>query len=84
MTVIRMPEIEAAKPLDVMEQFVAANDWAFDRPNDHEMAVQVPGKWCDYNVYCAWNEAMGRCTSPSPSIRGCRKSVARPFTSSSR
>ncbi len=57
MTVIRVPDIEEATPLDVIEQIVAAKDWAFDRPNDQEMAVQVPGKWCDYNVFCAWNES---------------------------
>ena len=43
----------------MIEQIVAANDWVFDRPNDQEMAVQVPGKWCDYNVFCAWNETVG-------------------------
>ena len=59
MTVIRMSDIEEASPLDVIEQIVAANDWVFDRPNDQEMAVQVPGKWCDYNVFCAWNETVG-------------------------
>lgn len=59
MTVMNMSDIEEGSPLDVIEQLVAANDWVFDRPNDQEMAVQVPGKWCDYNVFCAWNEAVG-------------------------
>ena len=59
MNVIRMSDIEEASPLDVIEQIVAANDWVFDRPNDQEMAIQVPGKWCDYNVFCAWNETVG-------------------------
>ncbi|MBK8173760.1 MAG: YbjN domain-containing protein [Rhodospirillales bacterium] len=59
MTMIRVPEIEDATPLDVIEQIVAANDWVFDRPNDQEIAVQIPGKWCDYNVFCAWNAAVG-------------------------
>lgn len=27
----------AANPLDIMEQVVAANDWAFDRRSDHEI-----------------------------------------------
>ena len=42
-------------PLDVIEQIVNANDWTFDRRNDQEMAVQVPGRWCDYSLYFAWN-----------------------------
>ena len=42
-------------PLDVIERIVNANDWTFDRHNDQEMAVQVPGRWCDYSLYFAWN-----------------------------
>jgi hypothetical protein len=57
MTMIREPEgSDRDSPLDVIEQIVAANDWAFDRPNDQEIAIQIPGRWCDYNLYCAWNE----------------------------
>jgi hypothetical protein len=56
MSVFRGSELQGSSPLDVIEQIVNANDWVFDRPNDQEMAVQVPGRWCDYNFYCAWNE----------------------------
>lgn len=45
-------------PLDVIEQMVQAKDWLFDRNSDHEMAVRVPGRWCDYNLFFAWNEAV--------------------------
>lgn len=31
------------------------NDWDFDRPSDRELTVQVPGRWCDYSLYFAWN-----------------------------
>ncbi len=44
------------KPLDIVERIAAANDWIFDRRNDEEMAVQVPGRWCDYSLFFAWNE----------------------------
>ncbi|MCP5367657.1 MAG: YbjN domain-containing protein [Hyphomicrobiales bacterium] len=47
------------EPLDVIEQIVDANDWDFDRPNDRELTVQVPGRWCDYSLYFAWNADMG-------------------------
>ena len=46
-------------PLDVIEHVVSANDWMFDRCSDQEMAVQAPGRWCDYSLYFAWNEEMG-------------------------
>lgn len=49
----------APNPLDLVEQFVTANDWAFDRRSDEELAVEVPGKWCNYSLYFAWREDMG-------------------------
>ena len=45
----------ASNPLDVLEQIVIANDWAFDRRNDSEMAAEAPGKWCDYGLYFSWS-----------------------------
>jgi len=54
-----LEEEAAANPLDLVEQFVTANDWPFDRRNDDEMAVEVPGKWCDYSLYFAWREDIG-------------------------
>jgi hypothetical protein len=46
----------STNPLDVMEQIVASNDWAFDRRNDSEMAAEAPGKWCDYGLYFSWSQ----------------------------
>ncbi|SHI61690.1 hypothetical protein SAMN02745194_00741 [Roseomonas rosea] len=45
----------AANPLDVVEQIVSANEWAFDRRSDGEMAAEAPGKWCDYGLHFAWS-----------------------------
>ena len=42
-------------PLDVVEQVVAANEWAFDRRSDSEMAAEAPGRWCDYGLYFSWS-----------------------------
>ena len=53
---VAIDESSGPNPLDVVEQVVSANDWAFDRRNEDEMAVQVPGKWCDYSLYFAWRE----------------------------
>lgn len=44
-----------SNPLDVVEQIVSANDWAFDRHSDYEMAAEAPGKWCDYSLYFSWS-----------------------------
>ena len=48
-----------SKPLDTVEQMVECNDWAFDRRGDDEIAFQVPGSWCDYSLFFAWNEEVG-------------------------
>jgi len=45
----------AANPLDMLEQIVAANEWAFDRRSEGEMAAEAPGKWCDYGLYFSWS-----------------------------
>jgi len=45
----------AANPLDVLEQIVSANEWVFDRRSDSEMAVEAPGRWCDYGLYFCWS-----------------------------
>ncbi|MCK8786971.1 YbjN domain-containing protein [Roseomonas sp. NAR14] len=44
----------AGNPLDVLEQIVTANEWAFDRRSDGEMAAEAPGKWCDYGLFFSW------------------------------
>ncbi|MEK9723418.1 MAG: YbjN domain-containing protein [Rhodospirillaceae bacterium] len=51
-------EAVAHHPIDIVEQLVEFNEWTFDRRNNEEMAVQVPGSWCDYSLYFAWNEEM--------------------------
>jgi hypothetical protein len=45
-----------SNPLDTVEQLIECNDWAFDRSGDDEIAFRVPGTWCDYNLFFAWNE----------------------------
>jgi hypothetical protein len=45
----------ATNPLDVLEQIVTANEWAFERRSDGEMAAEAPGKWCDYGLYFSWS-----------------------------
>jgi hypothetical protein len=56
MTAMMTPTSESASnPLDLLEQIVIANDWAFDRRNESEMAAEAPGKWCDYGLYFSWS-----------------------------
>ena len=46
----------ATSPIDLVESLLSANQWTFDRRSDEEMAAQVPGRWCDYSLFFAWNE----------------------------
>ncbi len=49
-------EFWGSHPIDVIEQMILAREWVFDRNSDHELAARVPGRWCDYNLFFAWNE----------------------------
>jgi len=51
-----LQDAPVTNPLDIIERIVDDHNWPFDRQGDQEMAVQVPGKWCDYNLYFSWNE----------------------------
>lgn len=46
-------------PLDLLEEIVGANDWAFDRASVDELAVEISGRWCDYRLYFLWQEDLG-------------------------
>jgi hypothetical protein len=48
----------AVNPLDIIEEIVTANEWPCERAADEELVAQIPGRWCDYRVYFAWNEDM--------------------------
>ncbi|HEC14917.1 MAG TPA: hypothetical protein ENI72_04080 [Rhodospirillales bacterium] len=59
MTGIGFSEQASTKhPLDIIERLVDDNDWMFDRRSEQELAVQAPGRWCDYSLYFAWNDTM--------------------------
>jgi len=49
-------ETLSSNPLDIVEQLVESNDWPFDRRGDDEIVFQVPGSWCNYSIFFAWNE----------------------------
>lgn len=49
---------EGLNPLDVVEELLAAHNWAFNRMNNDELMVQVAGKSCDYRLFFLWQEDM--------------------------
>ena len=49
----------ANNPIDMLEEFVSANDWRFDRTTDAEIVVELRGSWCEYRLYFVWQEDLG-------------------------
>jgi hypothetical protein len=47
---------ESMNPIDLLEELVVANEWAFDRSSEHEMVVETTGRWCDYRMFFIWRE----------------------------
>jgi hypothetical protein len=45
-------------PIDLVEEIVAANDWAHDRASEEELVVEIAGRWCDYRLYFVWQEEL--------------------------
>lgn len=48
--------IPSANPLEVVEEIVNANEWAFDRANEDELIVEIGGKFCDYRLFFIWRD----------------------------
>ena len=49
-------EFSQHHPMDVVEQTVNLYEWQTERSCDTEIAVQAPGKWCDYSLYFTWSD----------------------------
>jgi len=47
--------IDATNPLDLIEEIVSANEWAFDRQSEDEITVSFPGQWCAYHMHFSWH-----------------------------
>lgn len=49
-------EARVPNPLDLAEQVIAANEWAFDRRSESDLAAEAQGKWGDYGLYFCWSD----------------------------
>ncbi len=36
---------DSINPIDLLEELVVANEWAFDRSSEHELVVETVGRW---------------------------------------
>ncbi|MBW3096096.1 YbjN domain-containing protein [Pseudohoeflea coraliihabitans] len=56
MNLLQLETERHSNPVDVIEFVAAANDWAFERSGEDELAMTVEGRWTDYNVSFSWME----------------------------
>ena len=47
-------------PLDVVEHVLTAENLAFDRTEDGDLAFTLAGDWKDYELWFAWRPEIGR------------------------
>jgi hypothetical protein len=47
---------ETAAPIDMLEQYFAAHNWAHERSGDEEIAATVQGSWAQYELRAVWRE----------------------------
>ncbi len=45
--------------LDLVEQLVRAQGWAYERGGEEELHADVPGQWATYRVWFGWHEDLG-------------------------
>jgi len=55
MVSLAIEQHQQSNPIDLIEELVLANDWAFDRASESEMLVEVSGRWCTYHLCFVWD-----------------------------
>jgi hypothetical protein len=58
MSIIEIEHDEQGSPLDVVEHMAASNDWPFERSNDEEIALNVTGRWTNYQISFTWMDGI--------------------------
>ena len=46
--------IDIDDPIELVTQFIVTNDWLLQRRAENAVLVEVPGKWCDYQLAVIW------------------------------
>ena len=47
-------EILLGDPIELVTRFVTNQDWLLQRRAENAVLVEVPGKWCDYQLAVVW------------------------------
>jgi hypothetical protein len=54
MSIIELTRDEKVSPLEVVERMASANQWPFERAGEDEIALNVTGRWANYQVSFTW------------------------------
>jgi hypothetical protein len=54
MTVFAPPDSPMEHPVDAVERFATANEWAFERGDDDEISISVEGACAPYHLAFTW------------------------------
>ena len=49
-------EILLGDPIELVTRFVTNQDWLLQRRAENAVLVEVPGKWCDYQLAVIWRD----------------------------
>ena len=54
MSLSEISALSPINPLDQIEEVATAQDWAFERADEHELDLVVVGQWGEYPVSLSW------------------------------
>jgi hypothetical protein len=54
MSIIEIGQDQRNSALDVVERMAAGNNWPFERAGEDEIALNVTGRWTNYQVSFTW------------------------------
>jgi hypothetical protein len=54
MSIIEFLHDETVTPLEVVERMAASNHWPFERAGEDEIALNVTGRWSNYQISFTW------------------------------
>lgn len=54
MSLIELAHHDQVSPLEVVERMALTNAWPFERPGEDEIALNVVGRWSNYQISFTW------------------------------
>jgi len=54
MSIVEIVREDSLSPLEVVERMAASNDWPFERAGEDELALNVTGRWANYQISFTW------------------------------